>query len=299
MNPIMQEGCPPCEGQRPKGTAPRKDQIVTKDIQLKAVWENLRHLQKKCDHYEANGKVKQDRIVELEAELAVQGQFVDKSQETSTEQRSIQFSEMNAPRSEMVDQLEEYEKLASGKNQDEILLQIRTKLLDSIEKSKQAFIARSEVFLNGEGCSNSSGESSRTRNILLDVLAERQRRCFRQEQVISEMEHKNRIYETRCINLFETMQRYIKENREMRAMIRMKCAPSALIKEFNQPANEDRSLEILRRYRMHTLMPEEIHPNLEVFHGEEEKITGRIIYDSGILDQEVIEHKTEPNQQTT
>ncbi|XP_019563325.3 golgin subfamily A member 4 [Aedes albopictus] len=423
---VMEEVCPPpCEGHRSAGDAALQEAAtIGKRMELEELCEKMRQFQKKCEQHEADSKVKQERIVELEMELAGKCEAMEKLQnhienaklisssrvsitqdnikelnqslknvrlellqkcddlvrsdnkvfvlnarvdelkrimseleeehgnrifeltekeakqqteldvvnrrceeltqqltnakeeatakdslniETETEDpiKSTLALELEAKRTEIATLRKETQKLryendrlSSAKKRDDVLFDIRKKLLQSIEGSKEAFKAQCDELSSFEGDAEADKEHTRTRNVLFKTMAEKQRRCCREQQIISELGQNSQKCKAVRNSLLHMVKRYKKENRQMREIIRMQCGDTVLVEPFEEPIKDDRSL--LKRemvdcmYQLFPAVPVCELAN-EDYQDGKEKIVSKVIYNQEILSEHERGEKTQAN----
>ncbi|XP_065085535.1 ERC protein 2-like [Ochlerotatus camptorhynchus] len=177
--------------------------------------------------------------------------------------------------------------LVSVKKQDDILLQIRSKLLESLERSKEMFKARCEE-MTGDG---EIGVASRVRaegfDILFETLSEKQRQCCKEEQIIGEIEQNNQKCKTERNKLLEMLKRLKKENRQMREIMN-NSGPDVLTECYDESTRDDSHLKGQLLDHICQLFPEEPslqEPTVELDNVEEE-ILSRINYDNEQISSE-------------
>ncbi|XP_021707674.1 GRIP and coiled-coil domain-containing protein 2 isoform X2 [Aedes aegypti] len=211
------------------------------------------------------------------------------------------LAELETKRTEVVSLRQENEKLryenskiTNDKKQQDVLFEIRQKLLDNIQRSKEAFKVRCEEFTSYEGDAEVDKEHERTRDILFQTLAEKQRRCCREEQIISEIDQNTRKCKAVRNSLLHMVKRFKNENRQMREIM-LKCGPNVSMEPFEEPTKEGSQLKKEVVDRMLRLFPEESLREFveEARLDEEEKVTKRIIYDEQILSKNETEKKSQ------
>ncbi|XP_058458342.1 zygote defective protein 12-like [Malaya genurostris] len=176
--------------------------------------------------------------------------------------------------------------LQDAKRNDDVLLQVRSKLLESLESTKESFKARCEVLGKFEDVDEVTSRQQQTierPEMLCDSVHDKQWHCREEEQIFSDIEQNNRKCKAVRSKILQMVKQLKKENRKMKEVISK--GDTILLKENQTTPNDkqrqtqDQLLEQVRQLFPHEMAKEELSANDNV---SEEEITCRIIYDNQI-----------------
>lgn len=132
--------------------------------------------------------------------------------------------------------------------QDDILLQVRSKLLNSLESSQESFKARCEV----------DGDTDSDNRTAEEGLAAKQRhQCSREEQIISDIERNNQKSKAVRNKLLEMLKQLKKENRQMREILRNNYGQDTQPEPCEKSLKNDSRLKGQLLDQIYRLFPEE------------------------------------------
>ncbi|XP_058833171.1 uncharacterized protein LOC131691040 isoform X2 [Topomyia yanbarensis] len=171
----------------------------------------------------------------------------------------------------------DYNTLQKAKKQDDVLLQIRSKLLESLESSKETFRARCEALAKYEGEDEDDGGPPQPIE------------GFEMQQIISEIKQNNHKCKAVRSKLWEMVKQLKKENRKMKEIM-SNGVSDVTVDDRKAPSANQSQLKEQILGQLCQLFPDEVlaskhRPEDDV---SEEKITGRINY------EEQIDSESEP-----
>ncbi|XP_055600482.1 kinesin-related protein 4-like isoform X2 [Uranotaenia lowii] len=175
--------------------------------------------------------------------------------------------------------------LKNAQSQDNILMEIKSKLIDNLESSKATLKARCEQISKTQTKQVEEDESTHpTRQMdgfeaLFKSLATKQRRCCKEEKIISDIEQNNRNCKIARRKMLDMLGQLKKENRAMRSIISSN-PDLALIN--SEETNEQVKGQIINQ--LCQIFPEEDNLQQQPKNGGTvERITNRIIYDEHMI----------------
>ncbi|XP_055534001.1 girdin-like [Wyeomyia smithii] len=167
--------------------------------------------------------------------------------------------------------------LEDAKRQNDVLLEIRTKLMENLEADNEKFKKRCEKFCESEGEDEAdSGKRNRFDGfeMLCDTVADRQRKCCAEEKIISEIDQNNRKCRAVRQKMLGMLKQLQKENRKMKEAI-SKSGPNLVEECAKNESCSQLGEKIFKQIR--ELFPAEtVLPDDEQ---KEEKISNRINYE--------------------
>ncbi|XP_058465836.1 uncharacterized protein LOC131439159 [Malaya genurostris] len=155
-------------------------------------------------------------------QIFISNAFVNNNSQTSHIE-SPEHPEATHARSmlELENLRKDYRILQQTKSLDDIMLQVRSNLLDCLESNKESFKARCEFLTKYEDVDESQVQEFDT---LFNTVSDKQRECWEDEKTIAEIEHKIREFKTVRSKLLDILKHLKGDNRKMLGIIRSKAS---------------------------------------------------------------------------
>ncbi|XP_058839268.1 ankyrin repeat domain-containing protein 24-like isoform X2 [Topomyia yanbarensis] len=244
----------------------------------------IEKLQQQISTMSSEIAAKDTQIASLKASGAVE--LPTDSQKDSPEAQRIKLVE--TLQLELETLRNDYNILQKMKQQDDVLLQIRSKLLDNLGSIKESFKARCEALTRDEGGEDEDdGRPQRTIEgfeMLCDTVAEKQRQCCEEEKIISEIEQNNRKCKAVRWKMLEKLKELTKENRTMKEIMSNGDSDLSMVDDRKAATANQSQLKEQILGQICQLFPDEVpvSKHRPEDDASEEKITSRIIYEEQI-----------------